>query len=299
MRRTLHRAGLVFLLLGAGRLAATDAPVRIVTLSTVLTEVAAAVGGNAVTVAGLVRPGVDPHTFNPSPADVRAMVDADLVLASGLDLEGYLDRLVAGAGPRGRLIAVGDRMPGILTLPRAGGPPERDPHWWQSIGNVAVAAEVVRTELARERPAEAPRFQRNADAYRAQLAGLRAWASAEVARLPAARRELVTSHDAFGYFARDFGFTIHPVSGLSTEAEADGRHMAELVDLIRRDRVGAIFIESSVNPSLVENLVRETGVRLGGTLYADGLGPPGSDADTYAAMYRHNVAAIVGALLPR
>jgi zinc/manganese transport system substrate-binding protein len=298
VRRTALRAVVALLSLGGVSRASAEAPLQVVTLSTVLTEVATAVGGDAVQVVGLVQPGVDPHTFNPSPADVRAMVDADLVLASGLDLEGYLARLVAGAGPRGRVIAVGDRMPGILALPRAGGPPERDPHWWQSIGNVAVAAEVVRAELARERPAQAPLFQRNAEAYRAHLAALQAWAAAEVARLPAARRELVTSHDAFGYFARDFGFTIHPVSGLSTEAEADGRHMAELVDLIRRDQVGAVFLESSVNPSLVENLVRETGVRLGGTLYADGLGPPGSDADTYAAMYRRNVATIVGALLP-
>jgi zinc/manganese transport system substrate-binding protein len=281
----------------AGRLAAAEAPVRVVTLSTVLTEVATAVGGDAVRVTGLVQPGVDPHTFNPSPADVRAMVDADLVLASGLDLEGYLNRLIAGAAPRGRVVAVGDRMPGILALPRSGGPPERDPHWWQSIANVVVATEVVRAELTAARPAEAARFQRNADRYGAQLTALQAWAAAAIARLPADRRELITSHDAFGYFARDFGFTIHPVSGLSTEAEADGRHMAALVDLIRRDRVRAVFIESSVNPDLVENLVRETGVRLGGTLYADGLGPPGSDADTYAAMYRHNVTAIVAGLL--
>jgi zinc/manganese transport system substrate-binding protein len=295
VRRRVHRAFLVFLVLTGGRLAAA-APVRVVTLSTVLTEVTSAVGGDAVQVTGLVQPGVDPHTFNPSPADVRAMVDADLVLASGLDLEGYLDRLVAGASPRGRVVAVGDRMPGVLSLPGPGGAAERDPHWWQSIGNVVVATEVVRAELTRERPAAAVLFQRHADRYRGQLATLQAWATVEVGRLPAERRDLVTSHDAFGYFARDFGFAVHPVSGLSTEAEADGRHMAALVDLIRRDQVRAVFIESSVNPSLVENLVRETGVRLGGTLYADGLGPPGSDADTYAAMYRHNVLAIVGAL---
>jgi zinc/manganese transport system substrate-binding protein len=106
----------------------------------------------------------------------------------------------------------------------------------------------------------------------------------------------VTSHDAFGYFARDYGFTVHAINGLSTESEADARNVATLIDLIRRERIGAVFAENSVDPRLVEDLVRETGVRLGGTLYADGLGPPGSGAEGVDAMFRHNVTAIVGAL---
>jgi zinc/manganese transport system substrate-binding protein len=106
----------------------------------------------------------------------------------------------------------------------------------------------------------------------------------------------VTSHDAFGYFAHDYGFTVHPVNGLSTESETDAKHLAGLVDLIRRKGIPAIFVESSANPRMVENLLGETGVRLGGTLYADGLGPAGSGAEDYVAMYRRNVGAIVGAL---
>ena len=116
---------------------------------------------------------------------------------------------------------------------------------------------------------------------------------------PAARStvaELVTSHDAFGYFAHDYGFTVHPINGLSTESEADAKHLAGLVDLIRRERIRAIFVESSTNPRLVENILGETGARLGGTLYADGMGPSGSGAETYDSMFRHNVEAIVSAL---
>jgi zinc/manganese transport system substrate-binding protein len=266
----------------------------VVTLSTVLTEVAREVGGSRVQVVGLVRPGVDPHTFGPSPADVRAVVDADVVIASGLNLEAYLDRLVANSGTRARILSVGDALPG-----GAPGRGERDPHWWHSIDNMILAAELVRAEFTRELPGSGDYFSANALAYEEGLRRLKAWAAAEVARLPPGRRQLVTSHDAFGYFARDYGFTIHPISGLSTESEADARRLAGLIDLIRRDRIPAVFAEDSVNPRLVENLVRETGVRLGGTLYADGLGPAGSGAETYEGMYRHNVATIVDALSVR
>jgi zinc/manganese transport system substrate-binding protein len=270
--------------------------VRVATLNTVLTEVAREVGGDAVEVVGVVAPGVDPHTFSPSPADIRALVDADLVLASGVNIEAYLDRLVASAGPRGRVVAIGDALPLILDGPGAGGRAARDPHWWNSIGNVILAADVVRRELARLSPEHAERFASNADAYAARLRALAAWASAEVGRLPPGGRHLVTSHDAFGYFARDYGFQVHAINGLSTDGEADAGDVARLIDLIRRDRIRAVFAESSVDPRLVEDLVRETGVRLGGTLYADGLGPPGSGAESVEAMFRHNVTVIVGAL---
>ena len=271
-------------------------PVRVATLNTVLTEVATQVGGNRVQVEALVAPGVDPHTFSPSPSDIRALVDSDLVLASGLNMEVYLDRLAAGVGSRGSIVAVGDRLARTLDTTLASGRTERDPHWWHSIPNVILAADVVRRELSRLDPAHAEEFSANTEAYCASRRGLEGWVASEVARLPAARRQLVTSHDAFGYFARDYGFTVHSLNGLSTESEADARTVAGLIDLIRRQGIRAVFAESSVDPRLVADLVRETGVVLGGTLYADGLGPVGSGAETYEAMYRHNVAAIVGAL---
>jgi len=271
-------------------------PLRVVTLGTVLAEIARGVGGSEATVVNLVEPGVDPHTYNPSPADMRTLIDADIVLASGMGLEAYLDRLVAGVGTRGRVVAVGDSLPVVISTPLAGRGFEADPHWWHSIDDVAAAADLVRSEFSRARPASADAFARNALAYRRRLAQLREWVSAQIATLAPARRQLVTSHDAFAYFARDYGFAIHPINGLSTESEADGRHLASLIDLVRREKIRAVFAESSANPRLVANLLEETGARLGGTLYADGLGPPGSGAESFEAMYRHNVLAIVGAL---
>jgi zinc/manganese transport system substrate-binding protein len=275
--------------------APAPAPIRVVTLNPVLTEVARAVGGGEVAVTGLVQAGVDPHTFNPSPAEVRSLAEADLVLASGLNLEAYLGRLVAGAVTTARVVAVGDAVPLVLSLPRRDGA-EQDPHWWHSLGNMAFAVDLIRGELARLRPSASDGFRRRARAYQGRLQALGQWVSSQVALVPPERRVLVTSHDAFGYFAHDYGFTVHAINGLSTEGEADARHLAALVDLIRREHVRAIFVESSANPRVVENLLEETGARLGGTLYADGLGPPGSGAETFDAMYRHNVAAIVGAL---
>ena len=271
-------------------------PLRVVTLTTVLTEIAQEVGGGEVDVTGLVQPGVDPHTFNPSPADVRLVVDADLVLASGLNLESYLDRLVASVGPKGRVVAVGDGAPLVLSILRPGGVGETDPHWWHSIDNMRFAVELVRSEFARLRPGSNEEFARNARAYERRLEDLRTWVAQEVATLPAPRRQLVTSHDAFAYFGHDYGFVVHPINGLSSEGEADAKHLAALIDLIRGEKIRAIFAESTVNPRLVENLLDETGARLGDTLYGDGLGPPGSGAETYDSMYRHNVQAIVRGL---
>jgi zinc/manganese transport system substrate-binding protein len=289
------------LLILAGACAAAQgrcAPVRVVTLSTILTEVAREVGGDGASVTGLVLPGVDPHGFNPSPADIRMLVDAELVLASGLDLEPYLDRVVAGSSPSGRVVGVGDQVPLILTTRGPFGAAERDPHWWHSIGNVMAAADLVRSELAALRPASAAAFAANAARYRQRLEGLRSWAGREVERIPPGRRILVTSHDAFGYLAHDFGFAVRPIYGLSTEGEPDPRRLASIVDYVRAERVRAVFVENSANPRLVESLLAETGARLGGTLYADGLGPPGSGAEDYASMYRHNLGTIVGALAP-
>lgn len=284
--------GVLGWILGFSCATAAERPLRVVALNTVLAELAREVGGADVAVNNVVRPGVDPHTFDPSAADLRAMVDADLVLASGLQLESYLDRVVAKIGPMGKVVRVGDALPGVLTLP--GG--EQDPHWWNSVDNVILATALVRAELARLRPASAGAFAERAAAYTQRLRALKTWIAGELATLPPAQRQLVTSHDAFGYFARDYGFTVHAISGLSTDGEPDARQLARLIDLIRREHIRAVFAESSVNSAVVANLVAETGVQLGGSLYADGLGPADSDAGTYEAMVRHNVRTMVEGL---
>jgi zinc/manganese transport system substrate-binding protein len=265
-------------------------PLRVVSLHTVLTELAVEVGGPDVAVVGLIKPGIDPHTFDPSPADARDIASADLVLAGGLGLENYLDRLARNAGGRAKFVRVGDRLPGRLT--DAAGEP--DPHWWNGIDEVRAAAAVVRAEFAGLRPRHAADFAVREELLQARLRHLQEWARAEVTQLPPARRELVTSHDAFAYFARDYGFVIHPLMGANPEAEPDARQLAAVIDLIRERRIKAVFVEASLNQDLIEMIVRETGCSLGGTLYADGLGL--GPASTYDGAFRHNLTTLVEAL---
>jgi len=270
-------------------------PLRVTTLSTVLTEIAEEVGGSDVTVTAILKPGVDPHTFEPAPSDLQGLAQADLVLASGLGLENYLDKIAVNSGTRGRIMDAGRILGDPVRSVAAHGRTEPDPHWWHSIAAMITVTRRVADELGRLQPAAGARFEARANAYRLRLAALELWARAQIAPLPGAGRQLVTTHDAFGWFARDYGFTVHSISGLSPEAEPDARDFAELAEFIRREHVRAIFTESDESPRLAEALARETGARLGGALYADGLVPE-PDGATYDAMFRHNVTTIVAAL---
>jgi zinc/manganese transport system substrate-binding protein len=278
--------------------AAETKPLRVVTLSTVLTEIATAIGGDDVVVQGLVLPTVDPHTFDPTPRDIRAAVEADVVLASGLGLESYLDRLVARGDRTMNLVIAADalRDPAKLPLEFADHPDEADPHWWQSPGAVREVSLLIATAFRTARPEQASAFDTRSRAWLEKLDQLEAWARGRAAQIPAEQRHLITSHDAFGWLARDLGLKVHPIKGLSSESEPSGRHVAELVDLIKRQHIRAVFAENIENSRMIDSLTTETGARLGGTLFADGLGPPGSGAETYEAMYRHNVTTIVDAL---
>jgi zinc/manganese transport system substrate-binding protein len=276
------------------------APLRVVTLHSVLTEIVTEVGGTEVTVTCLLRPGDDPHTFNPPPAEVRTLAQADLIVASGFGLEPFLDKLVANSGTNAPLVSVSSVVKDVVSSSgahsREPAQGEADPHWWHSLVNVRLATAYVRDRLSALRPAATTLFQTRAAAYCARLDELAAWAQAEVAQLPPSRRQLVTSHDAFGYLARDYGFTVHPLQGISPEAEPSARDLGALIDLIKREHIRAVFADNTENPKLLAAMLRESGAQLGGTLYADGLGPVGSPAATYAGMFRYNLRTIVEAL---
>ena len=295
-------------------------PVRVVTLHSVLTEVVAEVGGPEVSVVGLIQPGVDPHTFNPAPADVRRLAQAEIVFSSGFGLEPYLDKLVANSGTKARLVRAADAIPNPVhascrhahhhheheeasddhdhesAADQDEDHEEFDPHWWHGLANVRAVTLQVRDALATLRPEAKAGFEVRAAVYLGKIDALAAWAQQEVAVLPAARRKLVTSHDAFGYLVRDYGFTVHPLQGVNPEAEPNARELAELIDFIRHEKIPAVFADNTENPTLLAAMIRETGAKLGGMLYADGLGAAGTPATTFADMYRHNLSTIVSAL---
>ena len=274
---------------------ATAAPLKVATLSTVLADVARGVGGNAVTVVEIVKPGVDPHEFQPSPSDVQAAAGADVVLVSGRGLEGYLAKLEESAGGGAKFLDVGGRLGAPLKIKEDDGHVVDDPHWWHSVANVRRAAEIVRDAFAKADAADAGVFQRNAATYAAGLDELDALVKLKVAELPRNKRRLVTSHDAFQYFARDYGFTILPIEGVSTAEQPSTRRVAGLLKTIRSQGVKAVFFESTQNPKVIAEITRETGAKVGGELYTDGLAADG-EAATYAGMMRHNVNTIVDAL---
>jgi zinc/manganese transport system substrate-binding protein len=301
-----HLRLIVLLFCPLGLLVAQTPPLRVVTLHPILAEFARDIGGSAVDVESLVAGGVDPHTFEPAPKQVALARSADLVLATGLGLEGFLDRIASGEGRSDRVLRVGERLPLTLTLDPLNpgrsaicGPGEADPHWWHGIGNALFVADLIRAEFARLRPAEADAFARRAQRVQQRLFALQAWAGAQIRTLPPERRHLFTTHDAFGHLARDFGFTVYPLAGYSTESEPDARRLAALVDAVRRLGVKAVFTEDSASNRLIKTLAAETGVIVPPALYADGPGAPGSGVETYEAMYRHNLGTIIDGLRSR
>ena len=269
--------------------------VRVSSFSTVLTEVAEQIGGDRVEVTAHVKPGIDPHEFEPKPADLKAVGGAQLVLLSAKHMEGYVNKLREATGGKGNFLEVGD---GFTSLKMAGEESAartvEDPHWWHSIGNVGKAAKIVRDALTKIAPADAATFSANADKYLARLTALEKWVKLKLSELPRDKRKLVTSHDAFQYFAKENGFTIYAIEGVSSADQPSSKRVADLIRIVKENGVKAVFTESIENPKVLKEITRETGAVLGGKLYADGIGD--GDAATYEGMYQHNVATIVDAL---
>jgi ABC-type Zn uptake system ZnuABC Zn-binding protein ZnuA len=297
---------LVSILLSIGSTLSANAAetLKIASFSTVLTEIAQEVGGTHVNVAGLVKPGQDPHEYQPTPSDLKQAADARLVLLSGKHLEHYLDKVREATGGKAESIAVGDALP-TLKMKAAPGEPQStatadqngmidDPHWWNSVTNVEKATTIVRNLLVKLDPANRRDYEKNANAYLAKLDTLNGWVKRKVAELPRDRRKLVTSHDAFQYLAKDYGFKVFAIEGVSTETGPSDRHVAELIDDVKSQQVKAIFVESTLNPKVSAEITRETGARIGGSLYADGLGE--GEGSTYEGMVRHNISTIVDSL---
>lgn len=278
----------VFLLLPAQ----VRAELRVASLSTITTDLAKNIGGSDVKVDAIIKPGIDPHDFQPTTRDIRNVADADLVLFTGKGMEGFLGKLADSAGNNTRFIDVSKGIPSLRL--EEDGHLVDDPHWWHSVENMKRATRTVAAAFSNADPKHAREFQENADIYIQSLEELQRWIRVRLADLPRSKRKLVTSHDALQYFAKDQGFTILPVKGVSTGEEPSSKHATELIEVIRREGVKAVFFESIENSRAVDQITHETGARTGGVLYADGLGD--AEASTYDAMMRHNVSTIVDGL---
>jgi ABC-type Zn uptake system ZnuABC Zn-binding protein ZnuA len=282
--------------------AARERPIVVAT-TTQLGDIVRQVAGDAADVHQILQANTDPHEYEPRPDDIRAVAGAALIVASGSGLDSWIEDMVGAAGgDPAELELAPAHTPHQLAGEHEGEGEEHghegsafDPHWWHDPRNVESAVAAIRDALSRVAPANAAVYRRNADGYLAQVRALDARIQACMDRVPAAERKLVTSHDAFGYFARRYGITVVGalIPSQSTRAQASAGEVAELAALIRRERVQAIFPESSINPSLAAALARETGAKADAALYGDTLGPAGSDGETYLKMEAANADAMV------
>jgi zinc/manganese transport system substrate-binding protein len=267
-------------------------PLRVVASFSILADMLREIGGAAVQVSALVGPDADAHVFEPRPADARQLAQADLVVVNGLGFEGWIDRLVHTSGYRGPVVVASQ----AVVPRRLGAAP--DPHAWQDLGHAQRYVQTLADALAAARPAQAALFRARAAQYGARLAALDAEIRRTLAAVPRERRRIITSHDAFGYFAAAYGIEFLAAQGRNTDSEPSAADVARLIDQIRAQRVAAVFVENISDPRLVERIAREGRVRVGGRLYSDALSPPGTEADTYLKMFAHNAQAILVALKP-
>ena len=323
-----------FLLASAAALAlATPAlaedKLKVIATFSILGDIVANVGGDRVEVTTLVGPDGDAHVFQPSPADAEAVASAEVIVANGLGFEGWMDRLVEASGTKATLITAAESVTPIAFGEEEHGHEEGhdhdhdhaegeahdhdhakeeaghdhghdhgefDPHAWQSVTNVALYVGAIERGLAAADPEGAETYKANAAAYLAELDALDAEIRAAVAVLPEDRRTIVTSHDAFGYFAADYGLTFVAPQGVSTEAEASAQDVAALISQIKEAGIAAVFVENIADRRLLDQIASETGAKIGGTLYSDALSGPEGPAATYLTMMRHNLGALTQAL---
>jgi zinc/manganese transport system substrate-binding protein len=279
------------------------AELKVASLHPLLTDLARQVGGKHVQIVELLKPGMDIHHFEPSSKDIATAKGSALVLASGKNLETYLSKLADSLGGGAKILEVGRPIPSIKIEPgndlfmccpahASGG---IDPHWWHSPDNMRRATRVIADAFAAADPPHEAAYKAGAEAASSRIAALKSWAQQQIAAIPKSDRKLVTAHLSFSYFCKEFGFKSVPLLGASREDEASPKYLVETIKTIRDNRIRAVFPEDQANPKVLAEIVRETGVKVGKELVADGTSPK---ASTFEAMLKHNVSAIVEALKP-
>ncbi|MDP0500376.1 MAG: zinc ABC transporter substrate-binding protein [Verrucomicrobiota bacterium JB022] len=282
------------------------AKLQVVATTTMVADLARQVGEDAVEVEALMGAGVDPHLYKPTRRDIVALRRADVVLFNGLHLEGRMTDVLRVMEGSGRPVAaIGEAVPEDLRLHPEAFEGHPDPHIWGDPLLWKRTVPAVVEAFAKADPANAAAYRERGQRAEAELDALHAWAQGRVDELPPERRVLITSHDAYNYFGRSFGFEVIGVQGISTVTEAGLADVARLIDYIRDKKIPAIFVESSVSPRTIRRVSEDSGAKVGGELFSDALGTLGDmaeahgetyDLGTYRGMIKHNVNTIVDAL---
>jgi len=313
LARIAHRcaAALAALALSATVSAQPHDPIPVVVTFSILGDMVERIGGKHVAVTTLVGPDGDTHVYQPTPAAARAVSEAELLVVNGLQFEGWLERLIDASDFDGLRVLASAGIEPIAYEDRHGhdhnhghGPNHDhghgaiDPHAWQSLGHAVTYVDNITDALAETDPANADVFRRHRNIYVAEIKALDSEIRQMLAALPEERRTIVTSHDAFQYFGRDYGLTFLAPQGLSTESEPSAQDVARLIERIREQGISAVFVENIADSRLLERIAEETGATIGGKLYPGALSGPGGPASTYLEMMRHNAETLNQALAP-
>lgn len=277
------------------------APLDVVATTGMIADAARVVGGERVTVRALMGPGIDPHSYRQTRSDIASLARADLVLWHGLYLEAQMEAFLLQLAARSPVVAVGEAVPEIARIAHEDYEGRFDPHVWMVPELWAAVVDRIAEALSAARPDDADLFVRNAEGYKERLAQLGTYATEVLGSVPEPARVLVTAHDAFGYFGRAYGYRVEGIQGLSTESEAGLARIRELVDLLVQREIRAVFVESTVSDRNVRALIEGAAaqghaVRVGGELFSDAMGTPGSYEGSYLGMIDHNVTTIANAL---
>ncbi|MBE7184121.1 MAG: metal ABC transporter substrate-binding protein [Methylobacterium mesophilicum] len=305
MLKRLFRAALAGIVILIPLTAFAQDRLAVVASFSVIADFAKNVGGDRVSVTTLVGPDGDAHAYEPKPADAKAMARARVILVNGLHFEGFLQRLVDTSGTRAPVVELtqGIEPIGIEAEParendrsHAHDHGEADPHAFQSVANARIYVRNIADAFCAADKNGCSAYEANAVAYTAKLDALEKEIKDGVASIPEAKRTIITSHDAFGYFEHAYRIAFRAPEGLSTEADPSAADVARLIEDVRREKASAIFVENITNPRLIEQIASETGLKVGGALYSDALSGPDGPASNYIDMMRHNIATIRGAV---
>lgn len=268
----------------------------------ILGDLVANVGGDRVAVRSLVGPNGDAHVYSPSPADAKTLSEAKVVFTNGLGFEGWIGRLIKSSNTRAPNVVAAKGIKPRKVADAHGhshghSHGDGDPHAWQSVPNVKIYVGNIRDGLIAADPAGKATYEANAGSYLAKLDALDREVRETIAKIPAERRKIITTHDAFGYFKDAYGVEFIAPQGVSTESEASARDVARLIQQIRKQKIPAVFLENVSDPRLLKRIADETGAKIGGTLYSDALTDEKGDAPTYIDLIRHNIRALSAALM--
>jgi len=276
---------------------AAAAPVRVVVSFSILEDIVHQIGGGEVAVTSLIGPDSDAHVFEPNPDQARLLAEAQLFVVNGLGFEGWLTRLTRSAQFGGVVVTATDGVAPITTAEPGETSPVLDPHAWQDPRNVIIYADNIARALATIDPAHAEAYRQRCQTYKAELEALDSQVRSALEEIPADKRRVITSHDAFAYYGRAYGVTFLAAEGLNTDSEPSAKSLAELIRQIRREGIKALFLENISDPRLVEQVARDTGTNPGPPLYSDALSRPNGPAPTYIRMIEYNTAALKHGML--